>query len=55
MIPEYDKYAAYIWACYGLTILVLVALVWWSVARARRIERELDSLDGERRRARAAQ
>ncbi len=53
MIPEYDKYAAYIWACYGLTALVLVGLVVWSVMRAGRVKRELDSLDGARRRAKA--
>lgn len=53
MIPDYDKYAAYIWACYGLTALMLVGLVLWSVARARAVRRELDSLDGARRRAKA--
>lgn len=53
MIPVYDKYAAYIWACYGLTALVLVGLLLWSVARAGRVKRELDSLDGARRRAKA--
>lgn len=53
MIPEYDKYAAYIWACYGLTALVLVGLLLWSVARASRVKRELESLDGARRRAKA--
>ena len=54
MIPVYDKYAPYIWWCYGLTALVLLALVWWSVARARRVRRELESLDGARRRAKAS-
>ena len=52
MIPDYDKYAAYIWACYGLTALVLVGLTVWAVVRAGRVKRELDSLDGARRRAR---
>lgn len=54
MIPDYDKYAPYIWWCYGITAVVLLALVWWSVARAARIRRELESLDGARRRAKAA-
>ena len=53
MIPVYDKYAPYIWACYGITALVLLGLVWWSVARAARARRELESLDGARRRAKA--
>lgn len=51
MIPEYDKYAPYIWWCYGITALVLIALLWWSVARAGRVKRELEQLDGQRRRA----
>jgi heme exporter protein CcmD len=55
MIPEYDKYAPYIWWCYGLTLLVLIALVIWSLMRAARVKRELESLDGARRRARARQ
>ena len=54
MIPVYDKYAPYIWACYGVSVLVLLALAWWSAARARRVRRELEGLDGARRRAKAA-
>ena len=53
MIPDYDKYAPYIWWCYGITAVVLLALVWWSVARAGRVRRELENLDGARRRAKA--
>ena len=51
VIPEYDKYAPYIWWCYGLTALVLIALTVWAVMRAGRVKRELDALDGARRRA----
>ncbi len=53
MIPDYDKYAVYIWACYGLSALVLIGLVLWSVSRARAVRQELESLDGARRRAKA--
>lgn len=51
MIPEYDKYAPFIWWSYGITAVVLLGVVWWSVARAAKIRRELESLDGARRRA----
>ena len=51
MIPAYDKYAPYIWACYGITALVLVALLVWVLWRAGRVKRELERLDGARRRA----
>ncbi len=53
MIPDYDKYAPYIWWCYGITALVLIGLVVLSVSKARRVRRELDNLDGARRRAKA--
>ncbi len=53
MIPEYDKYAPYIWACYGITLVVLVLVLWWTLARSARVKAELESLDGARRRAKA--
>ncbi len=53
MIPEYDKYAPYIWTCYGLTAVLLVALAIWAVVRSGRVKRELEMLDGARRRAKA--
>lgn len=51
MIPDYDKYAPFIWWCYGITAVVLFAVLWWSLSRAARVRRELEALDGERRRA----
>lgn len=51
MIPEFDKYAPYIWWCYGITAVVLIAVLLLSLRRASSVKRELDSLDGQRRRA----
>ena len=51
MIPEFDKYAPYIWWCYGITAFVLIVMLVLSLRRATAVKRELDSLDGQRRRA----
>jgi heme exporter protein CcmD len=43
-----DPYAAYVIAAYSATALILGALIWSSVAAARRSRRELDGLERER-------
>jgi heme exporter protein CcmD len=45
-----DPYAGYVLAAYGATAAILGALVWSSVAAARRARRELAGLERERRR-----
>jgi heme exporter protein D len=42
---EMGKYAFYVWTAWGLTILVLGALVADTVARARRWTREVTRLE----------
>ena len=54
MIPAFDKYAPYVWWCYGITAVVLAVLLLVIVRRAARTRRELEALDGQRRRAPAA-
>lgn len=45
-----DPYAGYVLAAYAATAAILGALVWASVAAARRARHELDGLEKERRR-----
>lgn len=52
MIPVYEeKYVFAIWSCYAVTGVVLVALLVYTLWRAGRVKRELEQLDGQRRRA----
>jgi len=52
MIPVYEEqYAFAIWACYGITGVVLIAMLAYSMWRAGTTKRELETLDGQRRRA----
>ena len=41
--PDLGKYAAYVWPAYGVSALVLVLLVWDSLARARRWRRAAET------------
>jgi heme exporter protein D len=46
------KYAVYVWSAYGASLLVLAALVWDSLARARRWRRaaqDAEHKDAERK------
>ncbi len=45
---EAVSYAAYVWPAYGLSGLVIAALVVDTVLRARRWRREAEKTDGER-------
>lgn len=48
MIPDYDKYAPYIWVCFGVTVLALIGLLIVQWSRAARAARELEALDTAR-------
>lgn len=39
---DMGRYAVYVWPVYGISALVLGALVWDSLARARRWRREVE-------------
>ncbi len=52
MIPVYEEHYAFaIWSCYGVTALVLIAMLVYSLWRSGATKRELETLDGQRRRA----
>ncbi len=45
LVPAFDKTAPYVWAAYGLSALVLVAVAVWILIRARKARRRLDRLE----------
>ncbi len=52
MIPVYEEqYTFAIWACYSVTAFVLITMLVYSLWRSRVTKRELEALDGARRRA----
>lgn len=55
MIPVYEEqYAFAIWACFSITAVVLIGMLVYSLWRAGKVKRELEALDGQRRRAPAS-
>ncbi len=44
-------YGAFVWPSYGLSALVLIAILWQSHARLKRSDAELESLRGRDREA----
>ncbi len=39
---DLGKYAIYVWPAYGITAVVMIGMVWDSLARARRWRRETE-------------
>jgi heme exporter protein D len=50
MMPDLGKYADAVLSSYAISILLLVVLVAFSVARARRVQAELDEVEQRIRR-----
>jgi heme exporter protein CcmD len=50
MMPDLGKYAVEVLSAYGVSILLLAGIVGLSVARARRVRRELDEAEARHRR-----
>ena len=46
MIPDLGKYAADVGMAYGISLVLLIAIVWISVAQSRKSRRDLE--DAER-------
>jgi len=42
-------YAAFVWPAIGVTLIVLIALAWSSIARLNQTQRRLDALEAQRR------
>lgn len=45
-MPDLGKYAIEVLSAYGISIVILVAIVWQSFARARKVKAELDRVEG---------
>ncbi|MFY9237453.1 MAG: heme exporter protein CcmD [Roseovarius sp.] len=45
MIPELGKYAVEVLSSYAVSLAMIIALVWISMARARRVRAELSALE----------
>lgn len=45
MIPQFDKYAPYIWSSYGIAAVVLGGLVLWTVWRVIDARKKLDAVE----------
>ncbi|MBS0123907.1 heme exporter protein CcmD [Aestuariicoccus sp. KMU-90] len=45
MMPDLGKYAVYVLSSYAVSIALIVALVALSVARARKVKRDLDRIE----------
>lgn len=48
MMPELGKYASTVLSAYGVSIVLLIALVWWSLLTARRARADLDKVETRR-------
>ena len=48
MMPDLGKYADTVLSAYAVSLVLIVALVAFSVARARRVRRALDEVEGRR-------
>ncbi len=46
-MPEFDKYAPYVWTCYAIAAAILVGLGVWTIWRAREARRRLEAVEGE--------
>ncbi|HSG36787.1 MAG TPA: heme exporter protein CcmD [Paracoccaceae bacterium] len=46
MMPDLGKYATEVLSAYGVSIVILVVIVWQSFARARKVKAELERVEG---------
>jgi len=47
MLPQFEKYGAFIYAAYAVAILILAGLVLWSVLRLKFAHDKLSRLEAE--------
>lgn len=46
-MPEFDKYAPYVWTCYLIAVVILGGLVVWTMFRAREARKRLDAVEDD--------
>ncbi|WP_318527958.1 heme exporter protein CcmD [Lentibacter sp. XHP0401] len=47
-MPDLGKYAAEVLSAYGVSIALLLGIVWASLARSKRVKAELDAIEKRR-------
>ncbi|MEP2530966.1 heme exporter protein CcmD [Shimia sp.] len=48
MMPELGKYAVTVLSAYGISIVLLIILVWWSLTASRKARLELEKVEARR-------
>ncbi len=48
MIPDLGKYATEVLSAYGVSIALLVLVIWWSMRRSRKVKARLDQIEARR-------
>lgn len=46
-MPDLGRYAAEVLAAYGVSLALILGLVWWSVRRARAVRAELKDIEDQ--------
>ena len=47
MMPELGKYAETVLSAYAVSLVLLVALIWISIRRAKKIKKQLESVESK--------
>ncbi len=48
MMPELGKYASTVLSAYGVSLVLLIGLVWWSIRAAKKARAELEKVEARR-------
>ena len=48
MIPDLGKYATEVLSAYGVSIVLLVGVIWWSIRRSNRVKARLAAVEARR-------
>lgn len=47
-MPDLGKYAAEVLMAYGISLVLILGLIWWSLRSAARVEKELSETEARR-------
>jgi len=48
MMPDLGKYATEVLSAYGVSLLLLVGIIWWSIRRSNRVKVRLAAVEARR-------
>jgi heme exporter protein CcmD len=46
-MPHFDKYGPYVYAGYGVALVMIIGLIAWSILRAVSAKKQLDEAEGK--------